>query len=218
MKLTTYLTLGIIVIAFFTSFFYYKSVPYTMATHWDLEGNVNGYMGKSVSLFLIPFMMLGFFMLFSFLPSTKYFKDSKRVKKNEQYLDYYDGFLFIFSLYLLFIHLFIILWNINIQINLTRIFPLGIGLFVFYIGIIMGKAKPNWFVGIRTYWTLRSDTVWYKTHALGEILFKVMGVIIMFAFFYPESTLIFIIVSIFFLAISLILYSYVEYKKENHTN
>ncbi|MEM1558578.1 MAG: SdpI family protein [Candidatus Bathyarchaeia archaeon] len=55
--------------------------------------------------------------------------------------------------------------------------PIGIGLLLFYTGILCENAKKNWFIGIRTHWTLSSDRVWETTHKLGGKLFKTTGVI-----------------------------------------
>ena len=54
--------------------------------------------------------------------------------------------------------------------------PLTGALFI-YIGFLVEHAEQNWFVGIRTPWTLSSERVWKKTHALGGTPFKVAGVI-----------------------------------------
>ena len=48
-----------------------------------------------------------------------------------------------------------------------------------YTGVLLTQAKPNWFVGIRTPWTLSSETVWERTHAIGGPLFVVSGVVLL---------------------------------------
>ncbi len=43
------------------------------------------------------------------------------------------------------------------------------------LGIPMHKIRPNWFVGIRTPWTLSSELSWRKTHRLGGWVLALMG-------------------------------------------
>ena len=66
-----------------------------------------------------------------------------------------------------------ITWNMGVQFNMTQFFVPAIGILFFYIGTILKYTKRNWFVGIRTPWTLSSDVVWEKTHKLGGKLFKI---------------------------------------------
>jgi len=55
------------------------------------------------------------------------------------------------------------------------------GLFVlfYYLGILMQHSRRNWFVGIRTPWTLSSDVVWEKTHKRGGLVFKACAVLVL---------------------------------------
>jgi uncharacterized membrane protein len=55
------------------------------------------------------------------------------------------------------IHLQVILWNAGTEISPNITLPIGIGLLFFYIGILCENAKRNWFIGIRTPWTLSSE-------------------------------------------------------------
>ncbi|MEM2728714.1 MAG: SdpI family protein, partial [Candidatus Bathyarchaeia archaeon] len=87
-------------------------------------------------------------------------------------------------------------------------------LLFFYIGILCENSRRNWFIGIRTPWTLSSDRVWEKTHRLGGKLFKAAGVIAMLGALIQEHAFILILAPIIFAAAYTIIYSYVEYQKE----
>ncbi len=78
---------------------------------------------------------------------------------------------------LCFIHFQVILWNLGIKISPSATLPIGIGILLLYIGILCENAKRNWFIDIRTPWTLSSERVWDKTHKIGGRLFKIAGVI-----------------------------------------
>jgi uncharacterized membrane protein len=98
---------------------------------------------------------------------------------------------------------------------MTNLIVPAVGLLIFYIGFILPKAKRNWFVGIRTPWTLSSDIVWEKTHKLGGILFKLVGAITIFGIFINEVAFYLTIFSAIGVSIFLFIYSYFIFCAEN---
>jgi uncharacterized membrane protein len=77
------------------------------------------------------------------------------------------------------------------------------------------RARPNWFVGIRTPWTLSSDRVWEKTHRLGGKLFVAGGLIIILAgILLSEWAHIVLIVVMLAITLGVMVYSYLEWKRE----
>ena len=94
----------------------------------------------------------------------------------------------------------------------TMLMP-AIGLLFFGIGMFMKKLKRNWFIGIRTPWTISNDEVWKKTHLLGAKLFKLLGIIIFFGIFFRKYLLWFILVPVMISVVLLVIYSYLEYRK-----
>jgi uncharacterized membrane protein len=83
----------------------------------------------------------------------------------------------------------------------------------YYLGILTENAKRNWFIGIRTPWTLSNDKVWNKTHKLGGKLFKIVGIVAFLGILFQKYVLLFIISAVIAVAIYIIVYSYFEYKK-----
>jgi len=91
----------------------------------------------------------------------------------------------------------------------------AIGIWFFYLGSIMKQLKRNWFIGVRTPWTLSSDKVWEKTHKFASKIFKVWGGLIILTIFIPaEYSIWVILVSSFIVLIWIVLYSYLEFRKE----
>jgi uncharacterized membrane protein len=90
----------------------------------------------------------------------------------------------------------------------------ALAILFYYSGILIENAKMNWFIGIRTPWTLSSDKVWDKTHKIGGKLFKIAGVINLLAIFYQNYTIFFIVVPVIIVSIYTVVYSYFEYQKE----
>jgi uncharacterized membrane protein len=107
-----------------------------------------------------------------------------------------------------------ILWNIGIKVGPNVTVPIGTGLLFIGAGILCENAKRNWFIGIRTPWTLSSEQVWDKTHRLGGKLFKIAGVIAVVGIFSQSYAVFFVLVPVLLVAAYTIVYSYFEYQKE----
>lgn len=76
------------------------------------------------------------------------------------------------------------------------------------------EKSQNWFIGIRTPWTLSSERVWDKTHKIGAKLFKVSDLIAFLGLIAPDYGLFFVFVPVILAAAYLIVYSYFEYQKQ----
>lgn len=201
--------LGMILISFIISIYFYPQMPERIASHWNIQGQVDGYTSKFWGLFLMPFILVGLAPLFIAIPRIDPLRANiEKFRKN------YEGFIILFFIFMLSIHFQIILWNKGIEISPNVILPIGLGLLFFYAGILCENAKRNWFIGIRTPWTLSNDVVWDKTHKLGGKLFKVAGIVSLLGIFFQEYTLIFILVPVILVAAYTTIYSYVEYQKE----
>lgn len=204
--------LGIIaglLVTFIVTIAVYPLMPDMIPSHWNAAGQVNGYMSKFWGLFLVPVIMAGFVVLLLALPRIDPLK-----KNYDKFRGYYDGFILVFVVYLLVIQVQIILWSAGIRISPNLTFPLLFGMLFIYLGFLVGHAEPNWFVGIRTPWTLSSESVWKKTHLLGGKLFKIAGIICLLGVLFQEYAIWFILVPIFLVSGYIIIYSYLEYQKE----
>ena len=86
-------------------------------------------------------------------------------------------------------------------------------LLFFYIGMMMEKSKRNWFIGIRTPWTLSDDRVWERTHRLGGRMFKAAALVSLLGLAAGEYAIWLLLVPILVAAFYPMVYSYFEYKK-----
>jgi len=203
------LILVLVLLSFCIGVCLYPLMPEKVAVHWNVKGEVDGYLPRFWGLFLFPLIFAGIVLLFIVIPRID------PLKKNiELFRRYYDGFVLLFSLFFLLVYVQVILWNIGVKVNLTVTLPIGIGLLFLYIGFLCENCRRNWFIGIRTPWTLSSDRVWEKTHRLGGKLFKASGVIAMLGALIQEYALILILAPVIFTAIYTIIYSYFEYQRE----
>jgi len=209
MRKSTIAVLVMILFSFVIGIYFYPQMPGKMASHWNAQGQVDGYMPKFWSLFLIPFILVGLALLFTAIPRIDPLKANI-----EKFIKYYDGLIILFFIFMLAVHFQVIFWNLGIKISPNTIFPIGIGILFFYIGILCENAKRNWFIGIRTPWTLSSERVWEKTHKIGGKLFKIAGIIAFVGVFFQNYALFFILVPVISFAAYTIIYSYFEYQKE----
>jgi len=93
--------------------------------------------------------------------------------------------------------------------------PIGIGLVFLAIGNLLPRARPNWFVGIRTPWTLSSDRVWEKTHRFGGRVFVAAGILITLAGLFAVQWAHAVAFTVILITVTTVLvYSYLEWKRE----
>jgi len=208
--LISYILIGTGVI---TSVVLLPYLPDTMVSHWGISGEPNGYMPKAFALSFAPLLMLvlvGLFSLFSHIDPLK--------KNIDTFRKEFDMFVILLILFFLYIHILTLVWNMGIPFNLGQwMFPALGGLF-WSIGSLLEKTKRNYFVGIRTPWTLASDIVWDKTHVLGGTLFKVSGIVTAFATLVPAYGFFILLGTIISSAVISIVYSYMIFKQENKTD
>jgi uncharacterized membrane protein len=197
---------AVILISFVVGIYYYPQMPDKMASHWNAQGQVDGYMSKFWGLFLMPIISVGLFML---IPKIDPLKENI-----EKFRKYFDGFIVIVVLFLLYIYILILLWNLGRRFDMGQALAPSIGLLFYFAGILIENSKRNWFIGIRTPWTLSSESVWDKTHRIGGRLFKAAGLIAFFGVFTKKYAILIIVVPIVLVSLYTIVYSYFEYQKE----
>jgi uncharacterized membrane protein len=209
LKRIEFVMFGMVLIAFAIGIYFYPQLPAQIASHWNAAGEVDGYMGKFWGIFLAPVIMLGMALLFALIPRI----DPLKVNY-QRFRSYYNGFFVLLAIFFLVIQLQVILWSKGVQISPNVIFPIALGFLFFYIGILCEHAKRNWFIGIRTPWTLSNEKVWDKTHQLGGRLFKLAGVVAVIGAFFGKFAFVFVIVPILSVAVYTVIYSYFAYQKE----
>jgi len=209
MRKINIIALGIILISFLLGIYLYPSMPEQMASHWNAQGEVDDYMSKFWALFLMPLMSLGLLLLFLVIPKIDPLKQNI-----EKFRKYFDGFIVLMLGFLFYVYLLTIFWNLELRFSMTLLMIPAMAALFYYCGILVENAKRNWFIGIRTPWTLSNEKVWEKTHKLGGKLFKAAAIIILFGIVLKGYALLFILVPVIFVSFYLIVYSYVEYQKE----
>ena len=209
MKRSKIIILGIIILSFAVGIYFYPQMPENMASHWNIQGEVDAYMSRFWGLFLMPITSIGLLALFVLIPKIDPLKENI-----ERFRKYFDGFMVLMIIFLFYIYLLTVFWNIGIRFNMGRLVIPALGILFYYVGILIENAKRNWFIGIRTPWTLSSEVVWDKTHKIGGKLFKLAGVVAFLGVAFPRHAIFFVIIPVISVAIYTLIYSYFEYQRE----
>lgn len=209
-KLTTILVSIIILITIIAGVALYNRLPDPMASHWNINDEVDGYMSKFWGVFMMPLVTLGLFLLFLLIPQIDPLKANIA-----EFREAFNLFILIIVLFMGYIWKISIFWNLGFRFfkMSTAILP-AIGLLFFFAGYMIRKAKRNWFIGIRTPWTLSSDTVWAETHRVGAPLFMISGALTLLGVFFGDKAVWFMLVPILATSVFLVAYSFVLYQRE----
>ncbi len=208
MKAVRIATWIVVLLAFVSGALVYQRLPEMVASHWNELGQVDGYMTRLWGVFLVPLMMTGMGLLFLAIPSIDPLKHNIAAFRPQ-----YDRFIVLIMTFLLAVHVFTLLWNLGIQISINRFLPLAMGFVFFFVGDLIRNAKRNFFVGIRTPWTLSNDEVWAKTHHLGAVLFQISGVVAALGALFERLSLWFILAPVIVAGLVPVVYSYFEFRR-----
>lgn len=208
---TEIIPLLLVVISIILGCYFYTIFPARVPMHWNINGQVDSWGSAFSGAFILPMILIGMYILFILLP----FIDPKK-EKYQQFEKVYRIFRILIMLVMFAVYLIASFNALGYSIRVEVWIPAIIGLFFIVMGNYFGKIKPNWFMGIRTPWTLSSEEVWNKTHRLGGKLFMVLGLLMMLTPVWPwQSAIMFwvVIVPVLLVAVVPMVYSYVIYKK-----
>ncbi|RLJ00521.1 MAG: hypothetical protein DRP03_00325 [Candidatus Aenigmatarchaeota archaeon] len=207
MKMAKIVIVGIAFLSFIIAIYFYPMLPEKIASHWNAGGKVDGYVPKIWILSFPLLIVITSLALFT-IPKVD------PLKRNiERFRKYYDRFIIIIAMFLFWIYLFVILWNLGIKVNTPIAIIPACAILFYYFGILCENAKRNWFIGIRTPWTLSNERVWNRTHKMCGKLFKVASVISLIGMVFQSYAIFFVLIPVILVAIYAIIYSYFEYQK-----
>ena len=189
--------------------YFYPQLPDVVASHWNAAGEADGYMPRAWGLFLLPAISVALYALLRLLPRLDPLRANVAAFRR-----HYDAFIVVFIAFMLYLHLLTIAWNIGLRFNMIQWLCPAFGALFYGAGVLVGHAKRNWFIGIRTPWTLSSDAVWDKTHRLGGRLFRAAGALALVSVVLPGYAIWFVMAPVIVAALWAAVYSYVEYRRQ----
>ena len=203
-----FVALAMFLVAVTLSLVFYPVLPDPMPTHWNVSGEIDGWSPKPVGTFLLPLVMIGTVGLFAALPRIS----PRGYPIDEESRAYRAVELSVVGL-LLCIHVVILLSSTGTRIDMSVILPLLFGALFVVLGNYMAKMRRNFFIGIRTPWTLADEDVWFRTHRLGGRVFVAAGVALMVVPFAGEAQYTAFTIIAIAAAFIPIVYSYVIYRR-----
>ncbi|MCC6501273.1 MAG: SdpI family protein [Anaerolineales bacterium] len=208
-KLTTIISLTLIVLAVIAGLLLWNRLPDPMPSHWNAAGEIDGYMSKFWGVFLLPIITAILTPLLLAIPHIDPLKANIA-----KFSGIFNAFIVAFVAYMLYVYALILFAALGRTFNMTAMLLPVVGLLFIGIGYMMSKAKRNFFIGIRTPWTLSSETVWDETHKLGSKLFMLGGAATIISAFLGETGIWLMLGAMLIAAFVPIVYSYILWRRE----
>jgi uncharacterized membrane protein len=203
----------ILAVSIFLSAVAYPLMPERVASHWNAQGQVNGYSGRLSGVALMPLITIALVLLLHFLPMIDPLK-ANVLKFRPQY----NIIIVVLATYMTYLHILTLANNLGFRVNMTVGLVPAFAALDFAIGFLLTKAKRNFFIGIRTPWTLSSDLVWDKTHQRGGLLYKWAGVLTLLGLILPDQAFLLLIGPLLLVSVYTVVYSYFVYQQVTKNN
>ena len=183
-------------------------LPARMATHWNAAGQSDGTIPKPVALALLPVLTALLLVMFALAPCIDPLRENIA-----SFRSVYDWFVVVFTTFMTVIHGGVIVFNLGYEFDFTLLVLAAVAGLFYYAGVLLEHAERNWFVGIRTPWTLSSEDVWDRTHRLGSRLFQLTALVALVGLFLGEYAIYFFVVPALLAAGITVVYSYYLYEQ-----
>ncbi|SHE98119.1 Uncharacterized membrane protein [Caldanaerobius fijiensis DSM 17918] len=201
--------IAIIIIMWIITFTIYGKLPEKIPTHWNAVGQIDGYGAKS-TVFIFPAIITLIYAGMLFTPLVD--------PRKANYAKFAGAYRIIRGLLVL---VFVALYSastgaaLSYNIKIDRVIPLILSIMIIVMGNYMGKLRHNYFVGIKTPWTLADEDVWNKTHRLGGQLWVLAGITGLIGSFIGGTwAFILFIIPLIATSIAATVYSYFIYKNK----
>jgi uncharacterized membrane protein len=201
--------IGIVLIPFVYLAFLWNTLPEKVPTHWNYKGEIDRW-GDKYSLigllFLLPVLT---YLLLLIIPKI----DPK--KRIDLMGGKYYQIKFILVLLMSLLSLFILYLTKNQSISNPNLIFALIGILIVVMGNYFKVIQPNYFLGIRTPWTLENKEVWKSTHTFASKLWFIGGLLIIIGgIILPDEFFLVVFLSIIALIVIVpMVYSYFKFKE-----
>jgi uncharacterized membrane protein len=200
--------LGLVLATAAASVVFAPRLPGQLATHWTASGVVDGSTPKLAVLAGFPLLTLAFVVLFEVIPRLDPLGEN-----SDDFRRAYDAMAVGIVAFLAYTYGIVLAWNLGSEFAVTQAVAPAIAAVFVGVGYLLERAERNWFVGIRTPWTLSSDAVWRHTHDRVAPLFKLAGLLALAGLVVPEYFLSVVVGPAVAIAVYATVYSYLEYRR-----
>lgn len=145
----------------------------SIPVHWGMDGQPNGFAGKTGGLFLLPGVAVFTSFLFRLIPLIE-----PRQRNLLRSFVAWRAVALALASFFLFLHIAVV-GNVLgiIHLSVRAIIGVLLGVLFITLGNYLGKVRSNFMFGIRTPWTLTSNIAWDRTHRLGGKLLVASGIV-----------------------------------------
>jgi uncharacterized membrane protein len=188
----------------------YSRLPDQMPVHWNWAGEVDGWAGRTQGAFMMPALALAVWALMRFLPRI----DPRRANY-VKFGDTYELIVAAIVVMLVLIHIAVLGAALGWPISIGRVVPALIGALLLLLGNVLPRARPNWWFGIRTPWTLSNDRVWDRTHRVGGYMLAGAGCLMLLSAAVPSPwTVALAFAGAMVAGLGSVVYSYIVWRQE----
>jgi len=145
-------------------------LPDSLPVHWNLAGQADRTGGKFEGLVTLPLIAIALVLLLRVLPRL----DPLRAR----YADFAGAYALIgFAVvaFLTTIYSILLIADAGVPVSLRLVLGPLVGVLLMVVGAVLPQIRRNWFVGVRTPWTLSSEQSWTATHRAARWVFVLMG-------------------------------------------
>jgi uncharacterized membrane protein len=209
-RLSTWYSAIVVAAAVVLSAVAYPCLPEQVPVHWGIRGEPDRWGSRFEGAILFPVLMLGAWALLRVLPRI-----DPRAPNYAKMQSTYDFVVNAVLTLLLIVHAMILAAGLGYAVPVGRLTPVLVGGLFVALGNVLPRARPNWWFGIRTPWTLSSDRVWARTHRIGGYAMTAAGILILAGAALPGVwPFAVFIVAAAVAAIGPIVYSYIVWREE----
>jgi uncharacterized membrane protein len=176
------LSLLFIALSFAFAAVMYPSLPELIPTHWDAAGDVDAYTPKPWGAFLLPAIAWLVFVLMKLIPVI-----SPKGFRTDHFMEVVRLFQVVLVAFMAVLTVMTLLYAAGYEIDMPRFLSAAMGVLFVILGNYLGKVRKNFFIGVRTPWTLASDEVWVRTHRLAAWLFTLAGIATLMSALYLQG-------------------------------
>ena len=203
---TIIITSIVTILPMLAGFVLWNKLPEKLPTHWNFEGEIDGWSGKLFAVIFLPLIMLGFHLICTIATSI----DPKNKNFNTK----------IFGLVLWICPVLSLLCMtatyaaaLGYDVKVEFIIPLFIGVLFLIIGNYLPKCKQNYTIGIKIPWTLNDEENWNKTHRLAGFVWILGSIVIIVGAFFEKAVVYTTFIPVAVMVIVPMIYSYIYYRK-----
>ncbi len=206
--------LAVVLLPIVYLFYTWNTLPEKVPTHFNINGEIDAWGNKNSLIIMILLLPVLTYILMTIVPKI----DPK--KRLDLMGGKYHQLKFILVSFMSILALFIIYISKNQNLTSPNIILVLIGILIFALGNYFKVIQQNYFIGIKTPWTLENKEVWKLTHILAGKLWIIGGLlIVILSLMLPENINFYVFITILVvIALYPVVYSYVKFKELKTVN